>query len=462
MAKLRTAYACSRCGGVTPRWSGQCPHCGEWNTLAEEVVAAEPRHGLGGGGGGTARRSAVAPVALSGVAAEATARWPSDLGDLDFVLGGGVVPGSIVLVGGEPGIGKSTLLLQLAARFVARGRSVVYVSAEESAGQMRIRAERLGDTALGVPFVAETDLESILARIEADPADLLILDSVQTVALSGVDSPAGSVLQVREVAAAVGRHAKASGTAVFVVGHVTKEGGLAGPKTLEHLVDVVLYFEGASSAEHRVVHATKNRFGRVDEIAVFRMTARGLEPVENPSALFLAGRRPGVTGSAVTVALSGSRPLMLEVQALTSKSLRDRSAPYAGPPQRVVSGFDARRLALLLAVLDRRAGVHVSGGDVFVNVVGGLQITEPAADAAVVAAIVSAARDQPVDAVTVCVGEVGLGGELRSVAGLERRLAEAARMGFRRAVVPEGMPAADGLDVVGVTDVRALLDALYG
>ena len=458
MAKVRTAYACSGCGGVTPRWSGQCPHCDAWNTLVEEVVAA----GSGRPAGRAVKRSAAAPAALSGVAAEATDRWSSDLGDLDFVLGGGVVPGSLVLVGGEPGIGKSTLLLQLAARYVERGRSVLYVSGEESAGQVRIRAERLGEPALAVPFMAETDLEAALARIEAEPADLLILDSVQTVALAEVQSPAGSVLQVREVAAAVGRHAKTNGTAVFLVGHVTKEGGLAGPKTLEHLVDVVLYFEGTGSAEHRVVHATKNRFGRVDEIAVFRMTPRGLESVDNPSALFLSGRRPGVTGSAVTVALSGSRPLLVEVQALTSKSWRDRSATYAGPPQRVVSGFDGRRLALLLAVLDRRAGVHVAGGDVFVNVVGGLQITEPAADAAILAAIVSAARDVPVDPQTVCVGEVGLGGELRAVSGLERRLAEAARMGFRRAVVPEGTAAEHGVDVVGVTDVRALLDVLFG
>lgn len=280
MAKVRTTYVCSECGGTAPRWSGRCPHCEAWNALAEEVVSRPPR------GRGRPERvgPAASPVPLAGVPAEATARWASGLGEFDFVLGGGVVPGSLVLVGGEPGIGKSTLLLQLAARFVESGRSVLYVSGEESAAQVRIRGERLGPAALRVPFLTETELEAILARVEAEPVDLLVVDSVQTVALPSVDSPAGSVLQVRQVAAAIGERAKSRGTAAFVVGHVTKEGGLAGPKTLEHLVDVVLYFEGTGSSEHRVVHATKNRFGRVDEIAVFRMTAAGRSSSPSSSA----------------------------------------------------------------------------------------------------------------------------------------------------------------------------------
>lgn len=462
MAKVRTAYVCSRCGGVSPRWSGQCPQCREWNTLVEEVLRqATPRSGARSRTGRP--NAAPAPILLEGVPAEAAGRWPVGLGDLDLALGGGLVPGSVVLVGGEPGIGKSTLLLQLAARFVGAGRSVLYVSGEESAAQVRIRAGRLREPAMRVPFLAETDLEAILAWLEAEPVDLLVLDSVQTVYLPPLESTPGSVLQVREVATAVGEHAKSRGAAVFLVGHVTKEGGLAGPKTLEHLVDVVLYFEGSGSLDHRVVRATKNRFGPVDEIAVFRMTPEGLDPVLNPSALFLSGRRPGVSGSAVFVALPGTRPVMVEVQALTPRTLRGRAPRSpAGPPQRVASGFDARRLALLLAVLDRRAGITAGAGDVFVNVVGGLQIEETAADAAAAAAVVSAARDVPVDPQAVCFGEIGLGGELRAVAGMDRRLAEAARMGFQRAVVPEGDAGPDGIEVVRASDVAGLLHALFG
>jgi DNA repair protein RadA/Sms len=454
MPRVRTAYVCSACGGGAPRWSGQCPHCDAWNTLVEEVVAEGP-----GRGGSPSAAPAAVPALLAELAPDAAARWSTGWAELDAALGGGLVPGSVVLVGGEPGMGKSTLLLQVAASVAAAGRRVLYVSGEESPAQVRLRAERLGAAALGVPFVAARRLEPVWARLDAEPAELLVLDSVQTVTVDGLDALAGSVAQVRAVADAVAERAKASGMAAVLVGHVTKEGALAGPKALEHLVDVVLYVEGTGAADHRVVRASKNRYGPVDEIAVFRMTGRGLEPVPNPSALFLAGRRPGVAGSVAFPAMSGSRPVLVEVQALATRPAR--GAPPVGPPQRVVAGYDPRRLALLLAVLDRHAGLALGAGDVFVNVAGGWQVQEPAADAAVVAALASAAREAPVGPETICFGEVGLGGELRAVTAADRRLAEAARMGFRRAVMPAQPADAAGIEIATVGDVRELLAALF-
>lgn len=448
MARTRTVYACVECGAEAPRWQGQCPSCGAWNTLVEEV------RGRARGGGREAARHAE-PVRLAEVPPAEGARLVSGLAEFDFVLGGGLVPGSVVLVGGEPGIGKSTLLLQVAAALEAQGRRTLYVSAEESPRQIRLRAERLGPDAGAVPVLAETEVEAALAAADLARPQLVVIDSIQTMHLAALAGAPGSVGQVRESAAHLQRWAKRADVAVLLVGHVTKGGSLAGPKTLEHLVDTVLYFEGARGRDHRVLRATKNRFGSVDEIGVFRMTARGLEPEPNPSALFLGDGARG-SGVAVVPTIEGTRPLLVEVQALAART------PY-GSPQRVSTGFDPRRLALLLAVLERRAGLRFGQLDVFLNVVGGLRIVETGADAAVVAALASSVVDRPLSDDAVFVGEVGLGGELRPVGQMERRLGEAARLGFARAFVPArtrlgGEPP---LRIEEVDDVRSLFARLF-
>jgi DNA repair protein RadA/Sms len=376
--------------------------------------------------------------------------------ELDFVLGGGVVPGSMVLIGGEPGIGKSTLLLQLAAKLEAGGHPTLYVSGEESPYQVRMRADRLGNSADAVMVAAETNLESIIATAAAAPPAALIVDSIQTVFSADLEGAPGNVGQVRECAARLMRFAKETGTAVFVVGHVTKGGGIAGPKTLEHIVDTVLYFEGEGSVDHRILRATKNRFGSVDEIGVFRMTSHGLDPVENPSELFVGERGPRVSGSALTALLEGSRPLLVEVQALAAKS-------GYGTSQRVSTGFDGRRLALLLAVLEKRAGLPFAQLDVFLNVVGGIRISEPSADLAVAAALASTVHDRPLPPDSAFIGEVGLGGEVRPVSQTDRRIAEAANMGLSRIYVAKrgaGRPPA-GTDVRGVASVADLFTQIF-
>lgn len=372
------------------------------------------------------------------------------------MLGGGVVPGSMILVGGEPGIGKSTLLLQVAGAVSARGTEVLYVSGEESALQVKLRAERLrlGES---VSLLCATSLEDVLEAAEGARPGLMIVDSIQTVATDDLEGAPGNVGQVRECAARLMRHAKASGAAVVVVGHVTKGGSIAGPRTLEHIVDTVLYFEGESSADHRVLRATKNRFGSVDEIGVFRMTEDGLAGVANPSALFLADRESRASGSAVTALMEGTRPVLVEVQALAAKA-------GFGTPQRVSTGFDGRRLALLLAVLDKRTGLSCGALDVFLNVVGGLRMVEPAGDLAVVSALASSIYDRPLAGDAVFIGEVGLGGEVRPVSQVERRLAEAAQLGFASAfVAARGIPRRppEGLRIVGVETISALFAHLF-
>ncbi len=449
----KSAFFCTECGNETLRWQGQCPACGAWNTLVEEPRSGSsktrprPRRG----------KEAAKPVRLGDVEGAGAGRWTTGLDELDFVLGGGVVPGSLVLLGGEPGIGKSTLLLQVAARLQARGHGTLYVSGEESAAQVRMRADRLGDGAADVVFLAETELGAVLGEAESGEPAALIIDSIQTAYTDELDGAPGNVTQVRECAARLQRHAKATGAAVFLVGHVTKGGTVAGPRTLEHIVDTVLYFEGARSLDHRVLRATKNRFGGVDEIGVFRMTPRGLEPVANPSELFLHDRARDVSGSAVVPTIEGSRPLLVEIQALCSR------ASY-GAPQRVASGLDRKRLALLLAVLEKRAGLDFGQLDVFLGAAGGVRVTETAADLAVVAAVASSVSDRPVPADAVLLGEVGLGGELRAVGQVERRLAEAARMGFRRAYLPGGRTggAPGAIEVRTVERVRDLIQELFG
>lgn len=458
MVKTKTAYFCRECGNETARWQGQCPGCREWNTLVEEPTA--PRKSKGSAAGSSVRVAGAgvsAPVRLRDVEGAERPRWATGLAEFDFVLGGGIVPGSVVLVGGEPGIGKSTILLQVAGRLEGAGRSTLYVSGEESAHQVKLRADRLDEAAGSVTLLAETDLDGILLRAaELNPAVLLI-DSIQTVYTPELEGAPGNVGQVRECAARLQRFAKQTGTAVFLVGHVTKGGGIAGPKTLEHIVDTVLYFESAGGLDNRVLRATKNRFGGVDEIGVFRMTAVGLSPVGNPSELFLGERSDAVPGSAVVATMEGTRPLLVEVQALAAK------AAY-GAPQRVSTGIDQKRLALLLAVLEKRAGLHFGQLDVFLNVVGGLRLTETATDAAVAVALASSVFDRPVPSDTVVIGELGLGGELRPVGQIERRLIEAARMGFRAAylsprAVPQSVP--PGIRAIPVEDVRTLVDRIF-
>jgi DNA repair protein RadA/Sms len=397
------------------------------------------------------------PRRLADIVGAAEPRWLSGLAEFDFVLGGGIVPGSMVLVGGEPGIGKSTILLQVAARLQQAGHRTLYVSGEESGMQVKMRAERLGDDAGEVLVLGETLLETIVATAVKYSPNVLIVDSIQTVFTGDLESAPGSVGQVRECAARLMRFAKETGTTVFVVGHVTREGGIAGPKTLEHIVDTVLYFEGEGTLDHRVLRAIKNRFGSVDEIGVFRMTQNGLDPVANPSELFLGDRLNHASGSAVTALLEGTRPVLIEIQGLAAKS-------GFGTPQRVATGYDSRRLALLLAVLDKRAGISFAQLDVFLNVVGGVRLQEPAGDLAVATALASSVYDRAVAPSSVFLGEVGLGGEIRPVSQSERRLAEAAKMGMTTAymserAIPSRLP--KGISPRGVRTVSDLFGQLF-
>jgi len=465
--KAKTVYRCTECGAEYPKWQGRCDSCGEWNTLVEEVAAAKVAAGAKGAGamrriGGSAAMGEGGSVAITpklrDVRGSEDKRWRTGINEFDFVLGGGVVPGSMVLIGGEPGIGKSTLLLQVAARLEAAGHHTLYSSGEESPLQVKLRADRLDDPAGDVELLSETLLETIIATGTAQAPAVLIVDSIQTIFTQDLEGAPGNVGQVRECAARLMRFAKESGTAVFVVGHVTKGGGIAGPKTLEHIVDTVLYFEGESSVDHRVLRANKNRFGSVDEIGVFRMTEGGLIPVENPSELFLGDRLNTASGSAVTALLEGTRPVLVEIQALAAKA-------GFGTPQRVATGYDGRRLALLLAVLDKRAGLSFAQLDVFLNVVGGMRLVEPVGDLAVASALASSVFDRPLPNDAVFLGEVGLGGEIRPVSQSERRLAEAAKMGMTRAYMAErGVPKRGTRDiqVVGVKTIHDLFQRLFG
>jgi DNA repair protein RadA/Sms len=455
MARARSVYRCTECGHEHAKWVGRCEGCGAWNAVAEEPVAvgrtggrADRRPGAG------YRRTVVPPYRLREVATEPLARWRTGLDEFDFVLGGGIVPGSMSLIGGEPGIGKSTLLLQAAARLEAAGRTVLYASGEESPDQIRLRADRLTEDAGAVHVLGETRLEAIVDAAGAVNADVVVIDSIQTVYTEALESAPGNVGQVRECSGQLMRFAKESGTAVIVVGHVTKGGGIAGPKTLEHIVDTVLYFEGEVTLDYRLLRTTKNRFGSVDELGVFSMTEQGLIAVPNPSAVFLAARADGISGSAVTALMEGTRPVLVEVQALAAKS-------GYGTPQRVATGLDPRRLAVLLAVLERRAEISFADLDVFVQVTAGVRLTEPGADLAVAAALLSSLYNRPAPADVIFLGEIGLGGEIRPSGAIERRIAEAARLGFRR-VFGSSRSAAQvpGVSMVGLDHVEQLVRAL--
>lgn len=455
--RTKTVYRCTECGTDYLKWGGRCDACGEWNTLVEEVETVPSRSR--GASRSRPESPASVPTPIGEIEAARSTRFSSGLRELDYVLGGGIVGGSVVLIGGEPGIGKSTLLLQVAASSAAEGRRPVYVSAEESGPQVRLRAERLGEAAMGVALLAETSLEQILASATHVRPELLVIDSIQTIYSPELEGAPGNVGQVRECAGRLMRFAKESGCAVFIVGHVTKGGGVAGPKTLEHIVDTVLYFEGDASLDFRVLRATKNRFGSVDEIGVFRMTAAGLDGVENPSALFMGDSGGGAlsSGTAVTALMEGTRPVLVEIQALATK------AGY-GTPQRVAHGVDQRRLALLLAVLEKRSGIPMSQLDIFVNVAGGLRLTEPAGDLAIAAAIASSVYDVPLPRGSVFIGELGLGGEIRAVSLAERRLAEAAQLGMTVAHVgARGQPprSSGGLRVAAHEHLGALFQAIF-
>jgi DNA repair protein RadA/Sms len=434
MARPSTIHVCSACAHESARWAGRCPGCGEWNTLHEQVARAA-RSGGGGPDGRGGRSLAVKPITLGEVHAVDHDRMSTGIGELDDVLGGGIVPGSLVLIGGAPGIGKSTLTTMALANLCAAGRRTLYVSAEESAAQIRLRAQRLGSgEALAVPVIAETDLHTVLATLEAERPEVCVIDSVQTLHSTDISSAAGSVAQVREVAGEIMRVAKKLRIAVLLVGHVTKEGALAGPRVLEHLVDCVLQFEGERERTYRTVRAVKNRFGSTNEAGVFEMRDHGLVEVLDASARFLA-EATRAPGSVVLCAMEGSRPLLVEVQALVSSS-------ELVPPRRVVAGLDRNRVALVLAVLGRHAGIGLGTSDVFVNVVGGVRVDEPGADLAVALAVASAARRAALTAADgmplACFGELGLTGELRTVGHADRRLSEARRFGLKPVIEPDG------------------------
>lgn len=456
--KKKEKYFCTDCGHETIGYMGKCPGCGAWNTMAPAPSASGRTERSGQKGRNWASGPKAPPTPLEDVEGEQEDRLSTGIEEFDFVLGGGLVPGSFVLLGGAPGVGKSTILTQVAARLHARGHSAIYVSGEESAHQVKLRAERLGDGALKIPFLAETDVGDVLSHaVEATP-DVLVIDSIQTLHDSSVDGVPGGVKQLRHTAAELLRFAKERGVAIFIIGHVTKKGSLAGPRILEHMVDTVIYFEHAGNLDHRVMRAVKNRYGSEKEIGVFRMTAQGLEPVPNPSEVFLADRDAGNPGSAVTAVMEGSRPLLVETQGLVSVTAY-------GSPQRVATGFSRKRLSILLAVLEKRAGIPFGQLDVFLNVVGGLKLDEPSADAAVAMALVSSVANRPVPTDAVILGELGLGGELRRVSRLEDRLREAAGLGFGRVytaarAIPDRTP--DGLEVVGVADVSRLVNELFG
>ncbi len=441
MARPAPAFACTACGAVHRKWSGRCEACGGWNTIVEEGAA--PR---------TAGRR-VALVPLAGEEAPPP-RIASGLGELDRVLGGGLVPGSAILVGGDPGIGKSTLLLQAAAAFARAGASAIYVSGEEATAQVRMRAARLGLADAPVMLAAETDLGDVLATLEAERPTLAIVDSIQTMWAQAVESAPGSVAQVRQASHELVRFAKRRGSAVVLVGHVTKDGQIAGPRVVEHMVDTVLYFEGERGHQFRILRAVKNRFGPADEIGVFEMTGAGLAEVANPSALFLGERGARSPGAAVFAGIEGTRPLLCEIQALVAAS-------PLGTPRRAVVGWDAGRLAMILAVLEARAGVSMAGLDVYLNVAGGLRVSEPAADLAVAAALMSALTDRPLPAETVIFGEIALSGAVRPVAQAEARLKEAAKLGFTAAWAP-AQAAGGGVAVDPVAELPAFVQGVFG
>lgn len=459
MAKALKSYVCQNCGSVTSKWGGKCESCNEWNTIVEEVSESAPK-GLGTG----RRGKSLEIVSLKGETNQNIPRHTSGVAEFDRVTGGGIVPGSAILIGGDPGIGKSTLLLQIVCRLASAGKTCLYVSGEEAVDQVRLRARRLGLEKAPVALASATSVRDIVSSMEdvANPVDLIVIDSIQTMYVDTVESAPGTVTQVRTCTQELIRVAKKRNIAILFVGHVTKEGQIAGPRVLEHMVDAVLYFEGDRGHQFRILRTVKNRFGPTDEIGVFEMANEGLVEVPNPSALFLAQRQNNVAGSAVLAGLEGTRPVLVEVQALVAPS-------PLGTPRRAVIGWDSNRLAMVLAVLEARCGVTLSQSDIFLNIAGGIRISEPAADLAVAAALLSSQSNIPVPGNTVFFGEVGLAGEIRAVAQPDVRLKEAAKLGFDRAVIPErpskkgAAPAkVEGLRVEEITHLEDLARQFSG
>jgi DNA repair protein RadA/Sms len=450
MAKPKTKYVCQACGSVASRWQGQCADCAEWNTLVQEAAEVSSifaaKHNLQGGGRSIALVGLDTPTALP-------ERLPSGLAEFDRAVGGGIVPGSAMLVGGDPGIGKSTLLLQVAARLANSGRPVIYVSGEESAEQVRLRAVRLGLGGAPVRLAAATSVRDILTTVGNEAPALLIIDSIQTMHSDLIEGAPGTVSQVRASAQELVRFAKERGTAVVLVGHVTKDGSIAGPRVLEHMVDTVLSFEGERSHQYRILRAVKNRFGGTDEIGVFAMEGIGLTEVPNPSALFLTNRGEPVSGTAVFPAMEGSRPVLVEIQALTVR------LASGATPRRAAVGWDSGRLAMVLAVLEARCGISFATAEVYLNVAGGYRLQDPAADLAVAAALVSAMSERPVPSECVVLGEIALSGEIRPVAHAALRLKEAAKLGFETAWVPKAVKG-EGLRLAEFANLRGLIDHL--
>jgi DNA repair protein RadA/Sms len=453
----RSIYACQNCGFQSRKWLGKCPDCGEWNSFVEERERIAPKEGAGRAASGLQLRQSK-PVQFTSIEAQDDLREVTGIEEFDRVLGGGIVPGSLVLIGGEPGIGKSTLLSQVADRLNSLYGSVLYVSGEESERQIKLRGERLGINPAGLYLLAETNLERIFDEINQLQPQAIIIDSVQTIFSEKLESAPGSVSQVREVAGQFLLLAKNLTVPVFLIGHVTKEGTIAGPKVLEHIVDTVLYFEGERHHNHRILRATKNRFGAANELGIFEMTGRGLVGVPNPSEVFLSERPVGASGSAVVAAIEGTRPMLVEIQALVSSS-------KFGTGRRTTQGVEINRVALLVAMLEKRVGFHLLGDDIFVNLVGGISLDEPAVDLGIVAAVTSSFRNVPINQHTVLFGEVGLAGEVRATSHAAVRVREAARMGFKRVVMPRnnltGLPEDDRLEIIGVRSVIDALEALF-
>ena len=452
MARTQNSFTCQNCGTVSAKWAGKCESCGGWNTIVEEA-AAPPI------GGGAVKRVKGRPFALEDLktAEDMPPRRATGVAEFDRVCGGGLVPGSALLVGGDPGVGKSTLILQALAAYAKAGGSAVYISGEEAMAQVRLRAARMGLADAPVALGSATNIEDILSTLDASPVPgIIAIDSIQTIWTSALEAAPGTIAQVRTASFDLVRYAKSSGAAVLLVGHVTKEGQIAGPKAVEHLVDAVLYFEGERGHHFRVLRATKNRFGPTDEIGVFEMTGRGLEEVANPSALFLGDRNAAAPGAAVFAGLEGTRPLLVEIQALVA-------APSFGTPRRAVVGWDSGRLAMILAVLDARGGLGISGHDVYLNVAGGLKIGEPAADLATAAALISSFTGRALPKDCIFFGEISLSGDVRPAPSAELRLKEAAKLGFTTAIVPEGTKVpGDGLTLRPIKDLAGLIEFCGG
>jgi len=424
MAKIKTSYICSECGFESPKWYGKCPSCGEWNTLNEELNSQQTKNSFS-----NSFSTVNQVLALDDICGENDERIPTKIEEFDRVLGGGIVKGSLVLLSSDPGIGKSTILLQICQNLGSKGQKILYVSGEESANQIKLRAVRIGVTTNNLFILSQTDLATIVECIKAEKPDIVIIDSIQTMVYEQVNSSAGSITQVRECTNVFMHTAKGLGIPIFIVGHVNKDGAIAGPKVLEHIVDTVLYFEGERNYSYRILRGVKNRFGSTNEIGVFEMTADGLKEVLNPSLMMISGRPKNTSGTCVACVMEGTRPILAEVQGLVC-------ATGFGTPRRMSTGFDYNRMSMLLAVLEKRAGYFFNNMDAYVNVVGGLKLDEPAADLTVALALVSSLKDKAVDDKTIAFGEVGLAGEIRAVNNCEQRIAEAKRLGFERCIIP--------------------------